>query len=273
VLWVESRSDPVEDAAAAAGVEEIVRRHPSTDAIVFVADEFGRAVAGRVAADRSLGLTGDAVGIEAAEGGSLLFWKPAFGGGVLAEVRSRTRPALATLRPSPHGRSVREVPIEARLERVDATLPEPKLEFLGEATEVDAGWRSPLEARLVVAVGLGVGGPEGVAAVRAVADEWGAAVVATRKVVDAGWVPRQLQVGLTGHSLAPELAVLVGASARPNHLIGFRRAKVVLSVNSDPAAARSAPVDVSIVGRWEEVLPEITRRAGPWLRTLSAGPD
>jgi electron transfer flavoprotein alpha subunit len=272
LLWVESRTDPVEDAVAAVGVEELLRRHPSIDAVVFVADEFGRAVGGRVAADRSLGLTGDAVGIEAAEGGSLVFWKPAFGGGVLAEVRSRTRPALATLRPAPYRRSVRDAPIEIPLDRVDVRLPPPRLEFLGEETEVDAGWRSPLEARLVVAVGLGVGGPDGVAAVRAVAEEWGAAVVATRKVVDAGWVPRQLQVGLTGHSLAPELAVLVGASARPNHLIGFRRAKVVLSVNSDAAAAGSAPVDVAVVGRWEEVLPEITRRAGPWLRTLSAGP-
>jgi len=271
VRWVEHRAERIEDAVAAAGVSELLLRNSALMGLVFDAGEFGRAVAGRVAASHGLGLTGDAVGLDVEPDGTLAFWKPAFGGGILAEVRSRTRPALATLRPGPSRSATVGAVSDVPVTRVAATLPAPRLEFLGESVELDDDWRSPADARLVVAVGLGVGGPDGVAAVRSIAASWGAAVVATRKVVDAGWVPRQLQVGLTGQSLEPDLAILVGASARPNHLIGFRRAGTILAVNADPATARSSPVDLAIAGRWDEVLPELTRQGRAWLRDVAAG--
>ncbi|MGI0053508.1 MAG: hypothetical protein ACRECR_04525, partial [Thermoplasmata archaeon] len=62
---------------------------------------------------------------------------------------------------------------------------------------------------------------------------------------------------------APELALLVGVSGSVHHLAGWRRARVVAAINSDPAAPVFGRVDVGVVGRWEELLPELIRVFGP----------
>jgi hypothetical protein len=64
-----------------------------------------------------------------------------------------------------------------------------------------------------------------------------AELVGTRKVTDQGWLPRNRQVGLTGHSLSPRLYLTLGVSGKFNHLVGVHRAGTVLAVNTDPQAA------------------------------------
>src|SRR6185369_15308837 len=58
----------------------------------------GRDLAPRVAARLSLGLTGDAIGLEIDPQGRLLMLKPAFGGNIVAPILSKTTPAMATVR-------------------------------------------------------------------------------------------------------------------------------------------------------------------------------
>jgi electron transfer flavoprotein alpha subunit len=124
----------------------------------------------------------------------------------------------------------------------------------------------PLDGReVVVAVGMGVGGPDGVAALAPLLLRWNAALGATRRVVDAGWVPRQFQVGLTGQSLAPRLGVLVGVGGSTNHLVGWKRARALLAVNRDPDAAVFRDVDVGIVGSVEEIVPLLGEALAPLL--------
>jgi electron transfer flavoprotein alpha subunit len=124
--------------------------------------------------------------------------------------------------------------------------------------EVDPSWGDLPSARLVVAVGMGIGGPGALETIRPAVARMGGALAATRKVVDAGWVPRQLQVGLTGQSLAPELAVLLGVRGATNHLVGWKRARSLLAVNGDPNAPVFGYVDAGIVGSWSDVLPDLT---------------
>ncbi len=112
---------------------------------------------------------------------------------------------------------------------------------------------------------MGVGGPEGIARVRALVAPWNAGLVATRRVVDAGWMPRQLQVGLTGRQLAPRLAVLLGVSGSPNHMVGWRRAPALLAVNGDPEAPVFRDVSVGVVGPLESVLPPLVAGLTPLL--------
>jgi len=86
-----------------------------------------------------------------------------------------------------------------------------------------------------------------------------APVVATRRVVDAGWLPRQVQIGLTGRSIAPQLYVALGISGKFNHVVGIQRAGLILAVNNDPEADIFKQADYGIVGDWAQVVPALTR--------------
>src|SRR5262249_23933945 len=76
------------------------------------------------------------------------------------------------------------LPVVVRASRVRVVARSPLAGDPGAALET---------ADLVLGVGKGVGGPEGVTAVAALAKSLGAALAATRDVTDAGWLPRQLQ--------------------------------------------------------------------------------
>lgn len=222
---------------------------------LFVSHPYGRAVAGRLAARLGCGLTGDAVGL-AEEEGAPVWIKPASGGSASAGIAASGLPHLATVRPGAFedaGRRPDPGPIdwsnhaalstEGRYARVAADrTPDPALSRLRRA-------------EVVVVVGRGSGGPERWTRIAPILERWGAAWGATRKVVDAERLPKGRQIGLTGVSIAPRLAVLLGVGGSSNHLIGLRRAGTLLAVNSDPAAPVFAGVDVGIVAPIEEVLP------------------
>jgi electron transfer flavoprotein alpha subunit len=86
----------------------------------------------------------------------------------------------------------------------------------------------------------------------------GAELVGTRKVTDQGWLPRNRQVGLTGHSLSPRLYLALGVSGKFNHLVGVRRAGAVLAVNTDPQAPVFDGADIGIVGDWQQAAQLLT---------------
>jgi electron transfer flavoprotein alpha subunit len=116
----------------------------------------------------------------------------------------------------------------------------------------------PLEgAEIVVGIGTGVGGPEGVAKVAAFARTLGAAMCATRRVTDQGWVPRQLQVGLTGKSIDPRLYIALGVRGAPNHTCGLKRAQTVVAINNDADALIFERANVGLVADWEKILPAL----------------
>jgi electron transfer flavoprotein alpha subunit len=93
-------------------------------------------------------------------------------------------------------------------------------------------------ARTVRAGGAGVGGPEGMAALRALAETLGAGTAASRGAIVNGWATAAEKVGLTGVSVTPELYLAVGISGASQHMAGCRRARVLVAVNSD----RGAPI-------------------------------
>ena len=247
---------PIGSADAAAVLGDLLDRRPRAAAVLFLADAYGREVAGLLAGRRGLGLIGDAVGL-GRDARGFVFSKPSFGGRTVARIRSRTTPALATVRPGSF------VPAAERgdgggvswqvLPPAPAASP---LQFLESGREVDEG-SGPEGHDVVVAVGLGIGGPEGIERLRPFAARWHAAIGGTRRVVDAGWLPRQLQIGLTGRSLAPRLGVLLGVGGSGNHLVGWQRAGTLLAVNRDPSAPVFRGVDVGIVGELDEVLPRL----------------
>lgn len=228
-------------------------------AVVFPATTFGRDLAPRLAARLGLGLTSDCIDLDWDESGRLVQLKPAFGGTIVAPVLSRTLPEMATVRPGvlppPTAADARPLVVATfAAEGVAATGRD--VEIIARRTTVDAG--ADLDtAAIVVGIGMGVGGPEGIALAAPLVGLLGASLCATRDVTDAGWLPRQLQVGLTGRAIAPQLYIGLGIRGAFEHMVGLRRAGVVVAVNKNPKAMVFKAADYGVVGTVESVVPAL----------------
>ena len=261
IYEVRCTGPPVPSDTAARAVGRLVDERSGLDGIAFVDSDFARDVAGRLAGERDLPLV---TGVEYAREGpeGIGWWKESWGSTALAEVRARRRWPLATIRTPRESRPPPDGPEAARGRSLDGPL------GTGGATTVSWSRRERPElgdvetAPLLLVVGQGIGGPEAIDRLASASARLDRAIAGTRRVVDAGWLPIDRQVGLTGRSLAPEIAILLGVSGSPNHLIGLRRARAIVAVNPDPAAPVFRVADVGIVGRVDDVLPGLLTALG-----------
>jgi electron transfer flavoprotein alpha subunit len=226
--------------------------------VILPATVFGRDVAPRVAARLGLGLTGECIDLTVDGEGRVLQHKPAFGGSVVALIASRTRPEMATVRPGmlaagePRaGRRAEPVRLTSRpvADRVRVTGRQP----IGEAA-AELG-----EATAVVGFGKGIGGTENLPVVQALAEVLGAAICTTRDVTDAGWLPKQYQVGMTGRAIAPQLYVAVALRGAFEHTVGIRRAGVIVAINKSAKAPIFKAADYGVVGDYAAIVPALTQ--------------
>ena len=140
---------------------------------------------------------------------------------------------------------------------VDLSLPTPRLKVTGKTAERSARV-SLAEAEIVVSGGRGVGSAEGFTQfVEALADQLGAAVGATRAIVDAGWRPYSEQVGQTGKTVQPKLYIAIGISGAVQHLSGMNKSKTIVAVNRDAEAPIFKIADYGIVGDVPQLVPAI----------------
>lgn len=90
---------------------------------------------------------------------------------------------------------------------------------------------------IIFSVGRGVG-QENLSKFRAVAEQLGVGLGASRPVVDQGWLPHDHQIGQSGCEVQPSLYVAFGISGALQHMVGLRSAKKIVAINTD----RNAPI-------------------------------
>ncbi|HET8645345.1 MAG TPA: electron transfer flavoprotein subunit alpha/FixB family protein [Vicinamibacteria bacterium] len=244
------------EAYARALAQAVQEAHPAAVLVPFTA--MGRDLAPRVAAKLQVGLASDCVAL-AVKDGQLEARRPMYAGKAFATVRWRQGLALATLRPN----------VFALGERDEAKKPEVKKGTVdasarARVTKVEAkaaGKVELTEAQVIVSGGRGLKGPENFHLVESLAAAFGAAVGASRAVVDAGWVDHQYQVGQTGKTVSPTLYVACGISGAIQHLAGMSSSKVIVAINKDADAPIFKVANYGLVGDVFEIMPKLTEAA------------
>jgi electron transfer flavoprotein alpha subunit len=240
-------------AAAARSVE--------ADIVLAAGTAMGRDLMPRAAARLGAACLSDVVEIEWSAEKGLQGRRPVYSGKALARVSiPRAKPAFATLRPNVfHAAPIDGNPATAETVAIDPALTEQRIRVRTVRVEKPTEQELDVaEASIIVSGGRGLKGPENFMLIRDLAKELGAAVGASRAVVDSGWMPHAHQVGQTGKVVSPNLYVACGISGAIQHLAGMSSSKVIVAINKDPEAPIFKVADYGIVGDLFDVLPKLT---------------
>jgi electron transfer flavoprotein alpha subunit len=192
--------------------------------------------------------------------GGLRFSRAVLQARLRADVRPKRRIVVATVQIGAFGGDDR---VESPKQIFEAGRPADverhrEREVLGREAAGAGGVDLPGAERIVTA-GRGVGGPDEVSVAAELASALDAELGASRPVVDNGWLPREHQVGSSGHVVAPNLYVALGVSGSIQHLMGMSGSRIIVAINKDPEAPIFGVAHYGIVGDLHDVAPALTR--------------
>ncbi len=169
------------------------------------------------------------------EGGSLVVDSQVYGGKMIAQVVPEGDTAIVAVLAGSFSAEAGQGSTAATQIASPVPLDLLKMKFV-EAIKPAAGDVDITAQTKLVSVGRGIGGKENIELAEELAQKLGAAVSASRPVVDAGWLPRTRQVGKSGLKVKPKLYLMLGISGAPEHLEGMKSAELIIAINTDKKA-------------------------------------
>jgi electron transfer flavoprotein alpha subunit len=221
--------------------------------VVIAATALGKDLAPRVAARLGGTLAADVTEVRYEDG--IVVTRPVYAGKAIYTLKVTGSPCVLSVRPNAI------TPEQSAKAGTTDTMQVGTAEPRAKTVEVKQPAKAALdvaEASVVVSGGRGLKEPENFKLLEDLAGALGAAVGASRAVVDAGWRPHAEQVGQTGKVVSPNLYFAVGISGAIQHLAGIRTAKTIVAINKDPDAPIFKVADYGIVGDLFEVVPKLT---------------
>jgi electron transfer flavoprotein alpha subunit len=243
--------DPEVWAAAVAQIATEGEAHT----ILIAGSRSGREYSPRVAVKLDAPLLEDVISLKD-EGGVLQAEHYTFLARVTERIEAEGPVAIVTVKPGAFAAATPGSTASDQFD-VDVVLPKRRLTITGR-TQEKSGRISLTEADIVVSGGRGVGSAEGFTQlVEGLANQLGAAIGATRAVVDADWRPYSEQVGQTGKTVQPKAYIAIGISGAVQHLSGMNKSKCIVAINKDAEAPIFKIADYGIVGDVKEIVPAI----------------
>ena len=262
------------------------RTEPYTHAIASVIKEFkpeifligataiGRDLGPRVCARIHTGLTADCTKLDIGDfpmnpvpgretkHNQLLMTRPAFGGNTIATIACPDfRPQMATVRPGVMQKAPKEAGKKAVVTEFNPGFTKNnKYVDILEVVKAVSNTVDIMDAKILVSGGRGVGSPENFKILDDLAEAIGGTVSCSRAVVDAGWKPKDLQVGQTGKTVRPNVYFAIGISGAIQHLAGMEESDIIIAINKDESAPIFDVADYGIVGDLNKVVPALTEQ-------------
>jgi electron transfer flavoprotein alpha subunit len=226
----------------------------SPAAVLLSSTAENKEIAARLAVKLDSGLIYDAVGFDA-EGNAT---QQIFGAAITTTSKVTKGTPVITVRPNSFAPEESSGAAEEVAVSVTLSDAAKKAKIVDTVVE-EKGSRPQLsDASVVVSGGRGIGNADNFAIIEKLADSLGAAVGASRAVVDAGWVPHTMQVGQTGVTVSPQLYIAVGISGAIQHRAGMQTSKTIVAINNDPEAPIFELADFGVVGDLFQVAPQLT---------------
>ncbi|MCI2105767.1 MAG: electron transfer flavoprotein subunit alpha/FixB family protein [Intestinimonas sp.] len=239
----------------------LIKKYGPTSLLIGATNN-GRDLGPRVSCRLKTGLTADCTALDVdAETGNVAWTRPAFGGNLMATILCPDhRPQIGTVRPGVFKKADANESRTAEIIREDIHVDaaDIRTRVLELIKDVDSESVDLEGAEIIVSGGRGVGGPEGFAPVKALAEALGATVGASRAAVDSGWISHAHQVGQTGKTVGPKLYIACGISGAIQHLAGMSGSDCIVAINKDPEAPIFDIADYGVVGNLFEILPILT---------------
>lgn len=238
------------------------------------ATAIGRDLGPRVSARIHTGLTADCTQLDIGDfplnpvpgqeqkHNQLLMTRPAFGGNTIATIACPNfRPQMATVRPGVMQKLPREAGRKAEIEEFNpGFVPNEKYVEIMEVVKAVSNVADIMDAKILVSGGRGVGSPENFKILDELAEAIGGTVSCSRAVVDAGWKPKDLQVGQTGKTVRPHVYFAIGISGAIQHVAGMEESDIIIAINKDESAPIFDVADYGVVGDLNKIVPVLTQK-------------
>lgn len=236
----------------------IESRHP--EVVLLSASIHGKELAAALSARLKTGLGSDCISLDFNSAEGLTIRRPVNSGKAISTlVYDSTRPQIATLRANVFRGAGPDASRSGQVECIEVQISENSLSLKVKEVVQETGRNLDIsEARIVVSGGLGMQNAGNFKLLQDLADVLGAAVGASRPVVDDGWRDYSNQVGQTGRTVSPDLYIACGISGAVQHLAGMSFSNCIVAINKDPNAPIFSVADYGIVGDALEVLPLLT---------------
>lgn len=231
----------------------------NADLVLLAATIHGKEVAPRLAVRLQAGYVPDAVALSVS-GSDVVAAHPVYAGKARANMKIETAKKVVSLRPNVFTAKKADAPASPATRDFAPSLSAGDAQAPVSSVSRNTGKLDVAEAEIIVSGGRGLKGPEHFYLVEELAAVLGAAVGASRAVVDAGWRPHSEQVGQTGKTVSPNLYIACGISGAVQHLAGMSSSRFILAVNKDKDAPIFQTTDYGLVGDVFEILPKLTKK-------------